>query len=134
MPLKVYRIRVPSIVDFYQEPDGTAPVEEFLDSLSKERRAKALAIIQELRVQGPTLPFPYSSQVKGKLRELRTQYGKEKIRILYFGDTRRQFILLHGLIKNTDKLEKSAIATAEQRMTNHEARLAHKTGTGRKRR
>jgi phage-related protein len=113
-------------VDFYQEPDGAAPVETFLEALSVERRAKALALIQELRRRGPALPFPYSSQVEGRVRELRTQYGKEKIRILYFGDSQRNFILLHGLIKRTDKLGKSHIAIAADRMTKHEARLIEK--------
>jgi phage-related protein len=113
-------------VDFYQEPDGAAPVESFLGSLSVQRRAKALALIQELRRQGPALPFPYSSQVAGRVRELRTQYGKEKIRILYFGDSQRNFILVHGLIKRSDKLDQSDIATAVDRMTKHEARLTQK--------
>lgn len=113
-------------VDFYQEPDGAAPVESFMDSLSVQRRAKALALIQELRRQGPALPFPYSSQIAGRIRELRTQYGKEKIRILYFGDSQRNFILLHGLIKRSNKLDQSDIATAVDRMTKHEARLTQK--------
>jgi hypothetical protein len=125
---------VPWVVDFFERADGSAPVEDFLDSLPIEARAKALAIIQELRTQGPTLPFPYSSQVAGKVRELRTQYGKEKIRILYFGDRNRKFILLHGLIKNTDKLEKSDVAAAVQNMNNHEESLARRTSPGRKRR
>ena len=113
-------------VDFYQQPDGAAAVETFLEGLSVERRAKALALIQELKRQGPALPFPYSSQVEGRIRELRTQYGREKIRILYFGDSQRNFVLLHGLIKRTDKLEKSDIAIAADRMTKHKARLLRK--------
>lgn len=113
-------------MDFYQHADGTSPVEAFLDGLSLERRAKALALIQALKRQGPALPFPYSSQVAGRIRELRTQYAKEKIRILYFGDRQRTFILLHGLIKRTAKLEKSDIAIAAGNMAEHEARLIQK--------
>jgi hypothetical protein len=121
-------------VDFYQEPDGAAPVEAFLEALSVERRAKALALIEELRRQGPALPFPYSSQVEGRIRELRTQYGREKIRILYFGDSRRNFILLHGLVKRTDKLKKSDITIAADNMTKHEAGLIQKPRAEGKRR
>ncbi len=40
-------------VDFYQGPDGSAPVEEFLDSLRAEARAKALALVQALKAHGP---------------------------------------------------------------------------------
>lgn len=59
-------------VDFYEEEDGSAPVERFISQLSRQPKAKALAIVKRLEEVGPTLPFPYSSQVRGKLRELRT--------------------------------------------------------------
>jgi len=36
-------------VDFYVEDDGTAPVEQFLVRLSKQHRAKPLAVIKGLR-------------------------------------------------------------------------------------
>ena len=62
----------------------------------------------------------------GRIRELRTQYGREKIRNLYFGDSQRNFILVHGLIKRSNKLDQSDIATAVDRMTKHEARLTQK--------
>ncbi len=110
-------------VDFFEEEDGSAPVEDFISGLPGQHRAKALAIVKRLEEAGPTLRFPYSSQVRGKLRELRTQQGKDRIRILYFGDSRRWFILLHGLIKRTDKLSKSDIQIAEQRMGKHNEKL-----------
>ena len=113
---------MPWPVEFYEEDDGTAPVEEFLARLPLAHRAKALALTHRLEEAGPALPFPYSSQVRGKLRELRTQQGKDRIRILYFGDPRRWFILLHGLIKRTDKLAEGDIVLAEQRMERHLAR------------
>jgi len=116
-------------VDFYQEADGSAPVEEFLDSLQPEARAKALALVQALRVHGPSLPFPYSSQAAGKIRELRTQHGKDKIRILYFADARRVLILLHGFVKRTAKLDPSALAKAEFRMSRHNEQVSKRGKT-----
>lgn len=113
-------------VDFYVEDDDSAPVEEFLDSLPERVRAKALAVIKLLEKEGPRLPFPYSSQVEGQIRELRTQYAKEKIRILYFGDSRRVFVLLHGIIKRTEKLSDSDKRTADLRMNSHLDRLKRK--------
>jgi hypothetical protein len=86
-------------VDFFVDERGEAPVEEYLTGLPMPHRAKALALIRMLEQEGPNLPFPYSSQVRGKLRELRTQQGKDKLRILYFGDTRRVLVLLHGIVK-----------------------------------
>jgi hypothetical protein len=110
-------------VDFYEEESGSAPVEDFLESLPKKQRAKALAVIRKLEEEGPTLPFPFSSQVKGALRELRTRFGRTTLRILYFADARRTFVLLHGLVKTTEKLEESNVGTAEQRMTDRVERL-----------
>lgn len=108
-------------VDFYEDSDGSAPVEDFLNSLPQPARAKGMAIIKLLEEQGATLPFPYSSQVRGHLRELRTHYGREHIRILYYGDVKRVFILLHGLIKRTQKLDEGEIRIAEHRMQEHDA-------------
>ena len=106
-------------VDFYQEEDSSAPVEEFLEGLPKKQQAKVLALIRKLEEEGPNLPFPYSSQVKGKLRELRTQFSKTRLRVLYFADSRRVFILLHGIVKATQKLEKSDIRIGVERMGHH---------------
>jgi hypothetical protein len=110
-------------VEFYEEEGGRAPVEDFLESLPMKQRAKVLAVIRKLEEEGPALPFPFSSQVKGPLRELRTRFGKTRLRILYFADARRTFMLLHGLVKTTEKLEESDVRTAEQRMTEHGERL-----------
>jgi len=109
-------------VDFYEE-DGKAPVEEYLDDLAPQQRAKVLALINELEKHGPTLPFPYSSQVEGKLRELRTKFGKTRLRVLYYADANQVFQLLHGIIKNTEKLEKSDIDKGNERMGKHQKKV-----------
>ena len=113
-------------VEFFADEEGNAPVEEFLAALPINQRAKALSIIKLLEQEGPSLPFPYSSQVRGKLRELRTQQGKDKLRILYFADAKRIFILLHGIVKRADKLPESDIRIAEERMRLHNKRLGGK--------
>jgi phage-related protein len=113
-------------VDFYVDADGDAPVEVFLNRLPKKHRAKLLGLIAKLKEHGPTLPFPYSSQVEGRLRELRTRFGKTRLRILYFGDANQEFILLHGVVKDTDKLEKSDIEAAKASLADHNRRLVRK--------
>lgn len=82
-----------------------------------------MALIRLLEEQGTELPFPYSSQVRGRLRELRTRFGKTRLRILYFADPRRTFILLHGVVKAAQKLPDADIRKAAERMTNHLHRL-----------
>ncbi len=75
----------PWIVEFYESRAEGCPVREFLLALDKPQRAKLVALIRLLEEQGPLLPFPYSTQIRAKLRELRTQYGKDHYRVLYFG-------------------------------------------------
>ncbi len=113
-------------VDFFVDERGHAPVAEHLTSLPVQHRAKLLALIKMLEQEGANLPFPYSSQVRGKLRELRTQQGKDKLRILYFGDARRVFVLLHGIVKRSAKLPEEDIRTAEARMELHGRRVEGK--------
>jgi hypothetical protein len=113
-------------VDFFVDERGHAPVEEYLTSLPVQHRAKVLALIKMLEQEGPNLPFPYSSQVRGKLRELRTQQGKDKLRVLYFGDARRMFVLLHGIVKRSAQLPEEDIRVAESRMELHGRRLEGK--------
>src|SRR5712692_7670530 len=110
-------------VDLLLDEHGGAPVEEYVMGLRVEHRAKLVALIKMLEQEGPNLPFPYSSQVRGKLRELRTQQGKDKLRILYFGDARRVFVLLHGIVKRSAKLPQEDIRVAEARMELHGRRL-----------
>jgi hypothetical protein len=113
-------------VDFFVDERGNTPVEGYLTSLPLQHRAKALALIKMLEQEGPSLPFPYSSQVRGKLRELRTQQGKDKLRILYFGDAKRVFVLLHGIVKRTAQLPEEDVRVAEARMELHGRRLEGK--------
>ena len=113
-------------VDFFVDAPGDAPVEKYLAGLPMQHRAKLLALIKMLEEEGPNLPFPYSSQVRGRLRELRTQQGKDKLRILYFGDAKRVFILLHGIVKRSAQLPEEDIRIAEQRMELHARRLEGK--------
>jgi len=115
------------VVDFYEAATGYAPVEQFLDRLTEKQRAKLFGLITMLKAYGPTLPFPYSSQVRGRLRELRTQLGKTRMRILYFADANQEFQLLHGVVKDTQKLEESDIKAGEARMADHARKLKEKS-------
>lgn len=100
----------------YESPDEGRPVEGFLLALDRPRRQVVVAVIRMLQEQGPTLPFPYSSQVRGRLRELRAHYGRTHYRVLYFGAPNRAFVLLHAFQKRSDRAPEGDIATGERRM------------------
>src|SRR5262249_1936459 len=72
---------------FYGGGDGSERVEEFIAGLPPRHQAAIDDQIDRvnalLTVARPHLPFPYSSQVDGELRELRCHYGSTLYRILY---------------------------------------------------
>lgn len=63
-------------IDFYRLPDGTAPVEEFLDTLTVKMRNKALDSLLILEEFGNSLREPYSKYMGNGLFELRIKFLK----------------------------------------------------------
>jgi phage-related protein len=110
---------------YYRAPDGSEPVNEFIDQLDERKQPTIDLQIDRLNdrpVSAPPLPFPHSSQVRGPLRELRCHYGSELYRILY-RRSENLLILLHMLRKDTGKLPEADIALAEQRWSDFKRRM-----------
>jgi hypothetical protein len=82
------------------ELEVTNDFEEWFAGLSVAEQEDVIAVVDLLGQKGPSLPFPYSSDVKssrhGHLRELRIQHRGEPYRVLYAFDPRRIGILLIG--------------------------------------
>jgi phage-related protein len=114
-------------IDFFREEDGAAPVLQWLDGLAEGVRGKVIARIDLLKKGGPTLDYPYTSQIEGKLREARLRMGKTRYRVLYFFDETRTAILLHGFTKDTASVEESDKRIGRERMARHEARLGKRS-------
>lgn len=111
-------------VEFFKDEKGTEPVKNWLDGLSDEVRGKVLARIDLLAEHGPALDFPFTSQIEGRLREMRLRFGKTRYRILYFFDDSRSGILLHGFSKDTATVEEADKKIGRARMTAHVDRKA----------
>ena len=101
-------------VMFYEKPDGTKPVEEFLDSLDIKMRAKMLKTIVMLKSNGYELREPYSKSLSDGIFELRTQVGTDITRVLYFFVVGKKAILTNGFIKKTNKTPPGEIEKAKQ--------------------
>lgn len=106
-------------VIYYQTVEGECPVRDFLEDLPKAHLAKVFAALALLQERGPMLGFPYTSQVQGKIRELRTHYGRQLYRILYFMDTRRRVVLLEAFEKDTPKVPPERLDIAASRLQDH---------------
>jgi len=71
-------------------------------ALDEDDTKAVIRMVDLLAARGVSLPFPYSSEIKGSryaLRELRVQSGGKPLRILYAFDPQRQAVLLLGADK-----------------------------------
>jgi hypothetical protein len=70
--------------------------------LDEDDTKAVVRVVDLLAARGVSLPFPYSSDIKGSayaIRELRVQSGEKPLRILYAFDPTRQAVLLLGADK-----------------------------------
>ena len=79
-------------------------------------------MLNRLDPHDPPLPFPFSSQVEGPLRELRCHYGRTLYRILY-QRSGNLFILLHALGKRSARLPAADKVLAQERWNDFKARM-----------
>ncbi len=70
--------------------------------------------IEYLKLHEGVLDEPYSKQIKGKIRELRVDFSKNRHRIFYFTFINKNIILLHAFLKKTPKTPLGEIKKAEQ--------------------
>ena len=89
------------------EVEYTDEFEAWWDGLSEAEQEDVAAYVTLLEKKGPTLPFPYSSDIRGArhshMRELRVQHKGRPYRVLYAFDPRRAAILLIGGDKTGDE-------------------------------
>lgn len=100
-------------VKFFYDPDTEeAPVSNYLNSLSQKDRSKVLKYIEFLREHSGVLDEPYTKHIRGKIRELRVDFGRNRHRIFFFTFAGRNIILLHAFLKKTSKTPENEIDKA----------------------
>ena len=109
-------------IEFYQLPNGKKPVEEFLDSLDKKMRAKAIYGLSILEEYGNTLREPHSKSMGDGLFELRIKFAGDISRIFYFFVVDNKIILTNGFIKKTLKTPKAELDLAKKYKADYERR------------
>ena len=107
---------------FYDRPDGSEPVREFLDGLNVKMRAKMVRTIELLAANGPELREPYSKPVGDGMFELRVRLATDSTRILYFFDAGQRVVLAHGFVKKTDKIPQGHLDMAMKYRAEYMAR------------
>lgn len=99
---------------FYDKPDGSEPVKEFLLSVDLKMRAKILRTIDLLAENGTTLRMPYSEHLEDGIFEIRVKSGSDISRVLYFFVIGRKIVLTNGFVKKTQKTPKNEIELAKK--------------------
>ena len=92
-------------VIYYCEPDGSAPVLDWLTDIARKNRKaaeKCLARVNSLADLGHELRRPIADILRDGLYELRVRVGNVNYRILYFFHGRNVAILAHGLTKERE--------------------------------
>ena len=69
---------------FFATDAGRHPVKDFLDALDIKMRNKVLDNLKHLQIHGYHLREPYSKSLGDGIFELRTRFGSDITRVLYF--------------------------------------------------
>jgi phage-related protein len=110
MPEKVLTVR------FYKTPSGNEPVREWLKLRTSEEKK---AIGEDIKVVEYTWPVGYPQVVKmdKDLWEVRTNLPNGISRV-FFTIWKRYMVLLHSIIKKTQKTPQQELETAKKRRNN----------------
>lgn len=100
-------------IQFYTRPDGTKPAKDFIVSLDEKMRAKVVRTIALLSTEGPFLREPYSKALDDGIFEIRTKFGSDITRVLYFFVIGKKVILTNGFVKKTQKTPPAEIELAK---------------------
>ncbi|MEK7124636.1 MAG: type II toxin-antitoxin system RelE/ParE family toxin [Patescibacteria group bacterium] len=100
-------------VSFYKDIKGKSSVLEYVSNLSDKERSKIYKYIEFLRLNKGILDELYSKHIKGKIRELRVDFAKNKHRIFYFTFVNKNIVFLHAFGKKTPKTPIGEIKKAE---------------------
>lgn len=101
-------------IEFYDKADGIEPAKDFILSLDTKMQAKVLRTVSLLREAGPSLREPYSKSLSDGIFEIRTKFGSDITRVLYFFVIGKKIILTNGFIKKTQKTPPAEIELAKQ--------------------
>lgn len=86
-------------VIYYQDTDGTVPLNEWFKMLSPKVIQKCHAKLGRLEQMGHELRRPEADYLRDEIYELRASYQGVHYRMLYFFYERDAVVLSHGLAK-----------------------------------
>lgn len=107
---------------YYQDLKGRKQVKEFIDRFEEKTRAKILARIEFLEEHWHEVRRPLVDKIDKDLYELRVEFAWNNVRVLYAYMFKDYIVLLHGLVKKTNKIPENDKQKARTRMFDFQVR------------
>ncbi len=105
---------------FFRTAAGGEPVREWLKALSKEDKRAIGENIATVEFGWP-VGMPVSRSLGSGLHETRTALSGNRIaRVFFYIDKKNRMVLLHGIIKKTQKTPQADLDLARRNLAAHE--------------
>lgn len=108
--------------EYYKFPDGSNPIDPYLDSMEPRMRAKVFRAMALLEEFGTDLRMPHSEHLSDGIFELRIKLGSNIERVLYFFFSGNKAVLTNGFTKKQQKTPVKEIELAKVRKADYERR------------
>jgi len=103
----------------YDRPNGTSPVEEFIEDQSPKNQARIFGELDDMAEFGLMDRGNKLKHLEGKLWELRFRGIGHQFRFVYFAHTGRRIVILHGFSKKSRKTPNRELKTARRRLQDY---------------
>ena len=99
-------------LEFYEKETGEVPFDDFMEALTPKMRAKVLRALDLLERCGNSLREPYTKYLGNEIFELRTSFGGDSARCMYFFYSEGTIVITHGFLKKQRKTPRREIERA----------------------
>jgi len=110
------------IAIYYMDLKGRQPAKDFINGFDEKTRAKILARIEYLEKYWHEVRRPLVDKIDRDLYEIRVEFAWNNVRVLYGYMFKEYIVLLHGLVKKTDRIPVNDKDKARLRMLDFQAR------------
>lgn len=106
----------PVSFDHVRSKDGNSKFEDFLVSLPDKDRAKFQTVTENIMEKGMivALKMEWVKKIEDDLYEIRSDFGNNRQRALFFKKGNNEFIITHGFTKKTKKTPEKEKRLARQ--------------------
>jgi phage-related protein len=112
-----------AIFDWIKRSDGSSLFEDFLVSIPEKDAAKLLTVIDKAQKYGiqESIKMKWVKKLDSDIYELRSRFGKNIQRAVYFQDFENYYLITHGFTKKTDETPMEEIERAKRIKAEYES-------------